>query len=242
MTYGDAPLCSTLKSEELEDTFFYRGPNQVREKPSRLTQEHWDQAKEFCIECPIFLRCREQNWGQEYGVWGGTDQHERYLYRRRRQRELLRMDDQRRQAVAASMWKRAGGAGAPQAMPLSRQIGLSASAIKTLVREHEGRLAARRRERQEAAVAAMEAINGPTGPQWPTAAPPEGQGWVFRDGAILPAYYLAQTADGAWVRMKFRAAHMQPVRKWFRAEHVTLRFPVTPVIGTWSGEGKSNAA
>lgn len=46
-------------------------------------------AKAVCAECPHRQLCLDQALERnEYGVWGGTDEHERAVIRRRRARTL----------------------------------------------------------------------------------------------------------------------------------------------------------
>jgi WhiB family redox-sensing transcriptional regulator len=45
-------------------------------------------AKEVCARCPVQPRCLDYalETGQDFGVWGGTTEHERRVLRRRRLR------------------------------------------------------------------------------------------------------------------------------------------------------------
>lgn len=241
MTYGDKPLCSTLKSEELEDTFFYRGPNQVREKPSRLTQEHWDQAKEFCIECPVFLRCREQNWGQEYGVWGGTDQYERYLRRRSIRHSAQQLSEERLERLKAYLYARATGPRGLRPEALARETGFSADYINAIVQEHEELREAQQRALKLERDEARDAVGWTANIKWPTIHPRMGDGWVWREGRAISGHYVAQSEDGKWLRMKFRTVRGNPVIRWFPQDEVRLLTEVTPVVQAFGVAMKKRA-
>lgn len=238
---GETPLCSTLPPELLEATYWYPGISDVRRTPDAEAKKRWGAAKEVCLDCPVYLRCRGTSWGEEYGVWGGTDQHERYRYRANERRRFLNLSPEEQEKIEATLYRLAVGPRGVGAAELARRTGYRRWHIAAVIERINGERAAERREREEAAMTALAAISGPTGPTWPEADPAEGQGWACWDGRIYPAHYLAQTADGRWFRMKFRAAHMQPVRRWFSSTEVDIRFPVEPVIESFSGR-KTNAA
>lgn len=232
--YGDERLCESLSTSDLEDTFWYPGPGHMRAAPSKISLRQWDKAKEVCIECPVFVSCRASHWGEPQGVWGGTDQHERYVYRQKLRKRLHTMDDAERQALAASLRHRSGGPTAPDAEALALQTGYSVAAIRVLVQEHENRVAVARLARRAAATEAMEAVSGPVPaeerPVWPVGAPEGGDGWVWRDKRVLEGYYVAESADGRWLRMKLREQPMRPIIRWFEKDHVDLHREVEPVV------------
>lgn len=240
--YGDKRLCASFSPEELEKTFWYPGPQTVSEVPSPLSQRRWEDAREVCIECPVFVQCRAENWGQDYGIWGGTDQYERYLYRQRLRKQAAKLDADQREALAKTLAARAGGAEMARAETLARITGYSVPTVRALITEHRKRVSAQRKVRRDAT--AREAVDVPlaAGISWPEADPPEGDGWLRNEGQIQPGYYLAQSPDGGRVYMKFRPGHMQPVRKWFAADGVSLRTKVVPVVRTPPGGRKAHAA
>lgn len=143
----DAGLCRTLSPATLEKTFFFPAATAVRYTPSRAAQAAWDAAKEICIECPVFLRCRATCWSQEYGVIGGTDEHERYLERRRLMRYLAAKTPEERAQLAEYFHTRhAGGLGDPVAA-IARSTGYSEQVIKALMAEHQALLEQREEEK-----------------------------------------------------------------------------------------------
>ncbi|MFJ4622137.1 WhiB family transcriptional regulator [Streptomyces sp. NPDC088812] len=62
---------------------FFSPGGQPNRKPVKSTQQRWDQAKEICAMCPVRTQCARDTLGEEYGVYGGLDEHQRYLIRRK---------------------------------------------------------------------------------------------------------------------------------------------------------------
>lgn len=221
--------CTKLSPRTLEATFHYPGPQSVDQRPTAFAQEAWNEAKEHCLQCPVLALCRERNWGLEYGVVGGTDQYERYLYRRKIGRHLSHMDEAERAALAAQMYARHGRGLGDSAETISRQTGYTAPAVRGLVDEHQALLDAQRVERQ-----ASGSTPWVDAPEFPEKAPPRADGWVWYLGQAHRGHYVAQTEDGAYVRMKIKRSGAQ-TSKWFATQVVDLRTPITPVIQTWIG-------
>lgn len=69
--------------------------------PHPKVQERWDEAKEVCLHCPVFVECHDQRLQHKLGVWGGTDPYERYLERRRIQSAALKA--RKREKAAAEL-------------------------------------------------------------------------------------------------------------------------------------------
>lgn len=67
---------------------------------------------------------------------------------------------------------------------------------------------------------------------------PDGDGWVRNNGLVCNAHYVAQTEDGAWLRMKLKPGI--PVIKWMHSSDVDLRRPITVQIQSWQGRPKSD--
>jgi hypothetical protein len=224
-------LCATLSPETLETTFFYPGPADPEQRPAAYAQAAWDKAKEFCIECPVFVRCRAQCWGMDYGVIGGTDQRERHYERRRIARRLAsREADERAQLAAYIHARHAGGLGDSPAV-IARTTGYATHTVNDLIKEHQAVLDAQRRERPAPrAQARME----PPALVFPGANPPKADGWVWYMGRAHAGHYVAETADGAYVRMKIKPVRAQTT-KWLPVSHVDLRTAVTPAVQDWVG-------
>lgn len=134
---GDTELCKTLPAKEVENTFFYRGPLSPRDVPSGDTQAHWDIAKDMCLDCPFYLRCRENTLGEPYGVWGGRDQYDRFLERRRLLRGLAAMSHEDRAALAARLHAMHSPYRGMTTEALARRTGYSEPVIKAMLEEHE---------------------------------------------------------------------------------------------------------
>lgn len=221
-------LCGKFAPEELEKTFWYPGPQDPEKKPTAYAQAAWEQAKEVCIECPIFLRCRAQCWGHEYGVIGGTDQYERHVYRRRMSRLLAKKTEAERADLAAYFHARhARGVGdSPDVM--ARSTGYSTLSVKLMIAEHQERLDAER----PASAAKPRVVRRNDPPEFPEADPPRADGWVWYVGRAHAGHYVAQSADGVYVRMKIKPNASQST-KWFPASVVDLRTQIQPVIQDW---------
>lgn len=237
----DAGLCRQLAPEVLERTFFYPGPPNLARPPGGAAQRAWDKAKEICIECPVYLRCRASAMGAEYGVVGGTDEHERYVHRRRLNRQLAAKSDADRAALAAYLHVRYADGLGDSPVQLARATGYSKTVVAGLIAEHQALL--ERAEPPEAAEIARwkraeEAI------AWPRADPPKADGWVWYRDRIQRAHYVGETKDGAYVLMKVKPLAAQTTR-WFPAQHVDLRSTTPKVIKTWvnrPSEGRDGGA
>ena len=227
----DDGLCRTLSPAVLESTFFYPGPQNVAGTPTPHAQRAWDQAKEVCIECPVFLQCREVCLGQDYGVMGGYDEHERHLIRRRLTRELaLKSADERAQLAAFFHARHAGGLGDSPDV-IARSTGYSDLSIKLMISEHQAVLD-RQRQQRAADAGGATPEEWQDVPEFPEGNPPKADGWVWYYGRAYAGHYMGQTEDGAYVRMKIKPARAQTT-KWLPVNHVDLRSTITPVVMDW---------
>lgn len=150
----DPRRCAELDWKTLEGTFWYPGPMPVSDPPSPVSLRHWDLAKDVCEFCPLRSRCRATSWGEEFGIWGGTDQYDRHKYRHNLVRRLAHMSAEDRAKLAASLYGMRGATGY-RIRAIARETGYSAQTVAELVREHVARLKA---EREAAGRAAREAI------------------------------------------------------------------------------------
>lgn len=264
----DRGLCRSLDPEKLDETFFYRGPHDTSLTPSAAAQRAWGKAKEFCEFCPIRMECRDTHWGEEFGVWGGTDQHERHLYRRKQTAALERMAPEKRAAIAAKI---AAEPGTIQA--IVARTGYSDRMVRALIRQHEkaqpktgkvyGALSPEETERVRSLASRGESIRyicaamgrgaalvsralaemqlaEAVAPDWPMASPP-GDAWVWHDGLIRHAFYLGESADGAWFFMQIRAGG-NATKRWFTAMHVDMRSAVTRAVLEMKGRSSEQTA
>lgn len=204
--------------------FFAEG-GMVNRRPGARTQEKWDQAKEICQGCPVLDECRRDTLGEEYGVWGGLDQYDRYLKRRALiksakgwstatrlewGRELLKLRDENRSLR--------------EILTLSGVLG--SLAVK-LIEEAE-------KERAEAAVPPPPVVDLPLPGLLKLRPFPDRPGrrhaWVRRGAVISDAYYRAQTPDGAFFYMKTIAGRGREVHTWVAAAAVHFYYPQPVVI------------
>lgn len=222
-------LCATLPPDVLESTFFHPGRHNVALPPGAATQRAWDQAKEICIECPVFLRCRAGALGAEYGVVGGWDEHERHLLRRRLARQLAVKETAERAQLAERLHARhAGGLGeSPQV--IARGTGYSTEAVRSLIAEHEALL----EQRLPAKPAPVVAVRDDT-PVFPVGSPPRADGWAWYRSRAYAAHYVAQTGDGKYLLVKVKPHAAQTLR-WMPAELVSIRTKIAPVVREWVG-------
>lgn len=233
---GTTALCTTLSQEQLEATFFF--PATYDRQPSQAAQAAWDVAKETCLDCPFMLRCAQEHKGEDYGVWGGVDQYERYMERRRRSKRHQRSDADRQAAEAARVYAmHAGHRGLP-VHEVAFRTGHSVKAVNAMIEGHKAATAA-----PERPVAALPEIRR-TAPAWPQEWPPSGDTWVWADGAARSGHAVAATADGAYTRVKFRGARKAHVIRWFPADQVQIRTQATVPVAEFKGrtDGEAQAA
>jgi hypothetical protein len=235
--YGDKQLCRSLSQEELDKTFFYstrKGGDAATR--SAVAEAAWAEAQEVCIECPAFLRCREEHWGEENGVWGGTTPPERHAYRLRLREELARMSKGERALVARRLFGMWGSGLRDSPQGIAARTGYAVETVNKLLKEHQARLKPRVR-------AAPPPPAEPWRPTWTwpkeDPEPRVGDSWIFAHGQVFPAHYTGQDALGSEFRMKFRNTKNVPVIKWLPGSRVDLRRQVTPVI---LPRGAQNAA
>ncbi|MBT2398366.1 WhiB family transcriptional regulator [Streptomyces sp. ISL-100] len=70
--------------------YFFADGGLPASPPSAHAERMWDRAKEICAQCPALQECRRDTLGEEYGVWGGLDHHQRSLLRRKLVRNVRR--------------------------------------------------------------------------------------------------------------------------------------------------------
>ncbi|MFC8490683.1 WhiB family transcriptional regulator [Streptomyces sp. NPDC057235] len=210
------------------DSFFVSG-GQPDRSPHPITQKAWDQAKLTCVRCPVLTECRRDTLGEEYGVYAGLDEHQRYRLRKKlaenerwkRWPEELRLEWGEHLAQL-----RAQGL---TALAIRARTGLLPSVVDGLIaewREHRAKQPEPDRKAR------------PEGERLAPVAFPEnpGQkhGWV-RDGRrIADGWYAGHTSDGVWVRMHIPAGK-GAAYKFFKAEDVKFYRPqphyVVPYFG-----------
>lgn len=240
--YDDASRLQGGKCAELSpaefDRLFMDGPAQAHARPEPARQGVWDYTKDrYCIECPIFLACREQSMGEPLGVFGGTDQYERYKWRKKRSAQIMRAPKEERLALGRQIYELSQpGNGLAHSM-VCRKVNLAPDTVTKLRQEYEEDLAERKREKQALTRAAQLAqrskppvVREPT-VQFPEEQPPGGKdAWVRDNSFVWSAWYVAQSADGTALRMKVKNVRSTGMIKWFPASDVDLRRPVVRLI------------
>lgn len=205
-----------------DERIFFAEGGQPNRAPSKSAQKRWDQAKEICAVCPVLKECKRDTLGEEFGVYGGYDEHQRYLIRRALPARAKKWPPERRLAwgqLFSTM--RAGGVTYRQ---ISLQTGFSAPLATALVEEW-----GQHRAKQTATVtelpvplAERKKVDFPDRPG-------SRHAWVRHRGGVSDACYRGETPDGQWILVQTYAGHGN-VNKWFRAEDVHLYYPQPVVI------------
>lgn len=195
---------------------------QPNRPPSEATQARWDQAKEICAVCPVLKECRRDTLGEEFGVYGGYDEHQRWLTRRALPARARKWPAERRLAwgrLFSTM--RAGGL---TYRAISLQTGFSAPLATALVEEWK--------EHRAKQVSTVTELPVPLAERRKTAFPDRPgnrHAWVRHRGGVSDAYYRGETPDGQWVLVQTWAGRGN-VNKWIKAEDVHLYYPQPAVI------------
>ncbi|KUJ70776.1 hypothetical protein ACZ90_00200 [Streptomyces albus subsp. albus] len=183
----------------------------------------WEAAKAICRGCPVLSECRRDTLGEEYGIWGGLDQHERYLIRVRLPRMAKHWPADERRGWGRIISRYRAEPAAFTWTEIRRLTGISRSLGEQLTTEYEEHLAAA--EARRAALAApilhlpepaqSEAADGPSFP--------DSRGrldaWVRHNGVIGDAMYQGETRDGVWLLMNVRVPRGR-ARKWVKRADV----------------------
>lgn len=208
-----------------EDDFdlFFTPAGAPAQKPGAAAQALLDQAKEICAMCPVMAECRRDTLGEEYGVWGGLDQYERWRLRRAMQTSVSSWSKKKRLAVGRELHEyRRDGMPWTQIKPAT---GLQDNTSQELVDEwleyEKSRPERKRRPRPAKVVIGLKAVPFP-------AKPGHRHGWVRHNRLVSDAWYKAQTPDGKWLLMNTPSGRGE-VQKWFEAKDVHL-YSSPPVV------------
>lgn len=70
-----------MEREEWESRAACRGmdPNAFFPNVLETIEEDREIAKRVCDNCEVREQCLSKGWSEEYGIWGGTDEDERWL-------------------------------------------------------------------------------------------------------------------------------------------------------------------
>jgi WhiB family redox-sensing transcriptional regulator len=207
---------------------FFADAGQPQRIASQKIQAQWARAKAICAHCPVLAECQRDTLGEEYGVWGGKDENERWRERRRLPRQAAKWPTDKRLAWARVL-KELRDEG-KTLRDISLATGFSAPLTEKLLEELE--------EQPEPKAEVVE-LPAPASPGGEYHRPdfPEVRGsrdaWVRHDTRVSDAWYVSQTADGRWFRFKCFSGRGN-VRKWFAAEDVVIYRPQVPVIAEYA--------
>lgn len=198
--------------------FFPHSPGQPDRKPTAATQAAWDEMKAYCNRCPVLAECRRDTLGEEYGVFGGRDERERYLIRKALHKAAKKWPPARRLA-----WGKALGRlhhGGVSWTRIRAMTGMPDVLGKELIAEYEAHAKAEA-ARKAAVVLELPPMAAPRPQEFREFPDEPGQkhAWVKHVHLVADAYYAGQTEDGAWLRMLCWSGR-GAVIKWFRPEDV----------------------
>lgn len=212
---------------------FFAPSGQLNRPPSQTTLTRWAQAKELCAMCPALAECQRDTLGEEFGVYGGRDEHERYLIRRALPAAAERWPKGRRLAWGKQLaYMLDGGV---TFRTISLQTGISAPLAKRLV----GEWTLHRAEQARAAVRDLPLPEPPRKQKEFPAKVGRRHAWVRHRGVVSDAFYRGQTPDGSWIYVTTWAGHGN-VHKWIKSEDVHLYYP-QPVVILYRREEKARA-
>lgn len=202
------------------DLFFTSGTVPPRRSSGDgAIQAAWDEAKKVCHRCPVLEECRRDTLGEDFGVFGGRDERQRYLIRGRLRDKAKKWPPELRLAWGKEF----------QAL---RKQGVSWSSIRVmtgfperlcheLIVEWASHCYA---EAQRAAQVVVDLPLPESAVPDPPAAPGRKHAWVRHSGVWADAHYRGETADGAWVLVQLKAGKGASM-KWIRAESVRIYYP-----------------
>lgn len=207
-------------------TFFVAGSVQPNRTPTPAVQASWNEAKKICAGCPVLEACKRDTRGEEYGVWGGLDEHERYLLRGRLHRHAKKWAPGLRLAWGKELHRlRHGGV---SWIEIRRLTGFYERLCRELIAEWE---------KHAAPKATALVVDLPLPEPEPLSFPP-GRGdrdmWVRHNNLVASGYYQGQTSDGRWIRVQVKTGRGNAI-KWVRAEDVRFHDPKPVMIVEYIG-------
>lgn len=209
------------------DVFFTVSTVQLGRTPTPDVQAAWNEAKKVCDRCPVFAECRRDTLGEEFGVWGGRDEHERHLERRKlatrakRWPQELRLEwgqELARLREAEISWS-----------DVRKMTGIGQTLSQQLIAEWREHV----RPEPKKSMAKIVDLPLPDGPDFPDT-PGRRDCWVRHNSQVADAFYHGQTADGRWIRVQVKAGRGNTL-KWVRSENVRFHDPKPPVILEYVG-------
>lgn len=211
--------------KSVDPRVFFPDSPQPGKPPTEEVQEKWDAAKRVCARCPVLEECRRDTLGEDFGVWGGLDERERWRLRR----SLVKWSHKHWDDATRAAWAKEVHALRGQGVSWTRiksMTGINPVLAERLADQHTEHLAARRRELAQKVVD----LPLPGAPEDVIAKKPfpEGIGrrhcWVRHNGIVADSYYRAETSDGEWIFVQIKAGRGNSL-KWVRREDVKIYHP-----------------
>lgn len=207
--------CRTVDPER----FFGPPGPQLGRTPAPDIQKHWNAAKKLCGHCPVQMACRRDSLGEEYGVWGGMDERERWLIRKKLSKLAHRWSVEKRLAWGKELHAlRSRDVGWTR---IRHMTGISDVLGNNLIKEHLAHKLA------EGAARRAQVVDLPLPerdePPWP-AALGRRNAWVWARGLMCDSWYRAETEDGRFFFMQVGTKGGES-QIWVPREHVRLHHP-----------------
>lgn len=201
------------------ERFFVAGTDPAK-PPSPAAKAAWDEVKKICSFCPVLEECRRDTLGEQYGVWGGRDERQRYLLRTKMHKRAAKWPQEERIAWSREIAKLHNGG--LTWIAIQRMTGIPEALGKELLAEW--------RERQRPAQPRAQVVDLPL-PE-PLSFPP-GPGrrhcWARSNGLVADAHYKGETEDGQWVFVQLRGSRGNSM-KWIKRQDVQIYHPQPVVI------------
>ncbi|MGI5400612.1 WhiB family transcriptional regulator [Streptomyces sp. CA-135486] len=192
-------------------------------------QAAWDYAKTICARCPVLEECHRDTLGEDFGVWGGRDEHERHLERRKLPRKAKSWEPALRLAWGKELSRLRPKEAPVDWADIRRMTGITKTLAEELIQEWREH---RKAQDVQAATVVID-LPLPSGPDFPDV---RGRRdcWVRHNSRVADAHYHGQTADGRWIRVQVKAGRGNTL-KWVKAENVRFHDPKPPVILEYVG-------
>lgn len=224
--------CRTVPPER----FFAASGTILKKAPTAGQREKWNQAKKVCSFCPVLAQCRRDTLGEEYGVWGGRDEHERYLIRRSIGRGAWRRWPMRRQLEWGEHLAKLREQGFSH-NHIRLTTGLSAVVCDGLVETWRAWKVTQPEKLTRAEVVDLPIPDEPREIQdWPDR-PGHRHAWARNSGRIADAWYAGETEDGEWVRVQVFSGRGNVI-KWVHRDDVRFYNPQRPFYLKFKGRAR----
>lgn len=222
---------------KVDPTPFFANGGQPNRPPQKSAQKAWNEAKEYCKYCPVLAECKRDTLGEEYGVWGGLDEHQRFLLRKKLstyERWKQWPEETRLEwgEHLAKLREREFSF-----TDIQRRTGLLPKAVEGLIAEW--------REHTPAPEPVAEVIEMPAPIEtprkrqpWPKE-PGRRHAWVRNGGLITDGWYAGQTEDGKWIRMQIWSGRGN-VFKWHKPREVRFYNPQSRWTLAYPGRPDAN--